>query len=91
MAKIIANLDDGRVVPWFSEDPVPASFVVVPDRLLAKYAAGKIADGVALAKAALAGDVGEPSKPAKAPGKAETKLAEATAGGDSSFGGATFA
>lgn len=55
MAKTIASLIDGRVVPWFSEeDPVPEKFVVIPDALLAKYKSGEIADGKALAKAALA-------------------------------------
>ena len=62
MAKTIASLTDGRVVPWFSEDPVPAGFVVVPPELLAKFTDGKIADGIALAKAALAGDTGAGEK-----------------------------
>lgn len=55
MARMIASAADGRVVPWFSEeDPVPPGFVVVPPALHAKYAAGEIADGKSLAKAALA-------------------------------------
>lgn len=58
MAKIIASLSDGRVVPWYSkEDPIPNGFVEVPPELHAKFLAGKIADGVSLAKAALAGEV----------------------------------
>ena len=57
MANMIASLTDGRVVPWFpKEDPVPQGYVVVPPSFLAKFAAGEIADGVALAKAALAAD-----------------------------------
>lgn len=57
--KTIASLVDGRVVPWFSEgDPLPARFVVVPEKLLAKFRSGEIKDGIALAKAALA-DNGE--------------------------------
>ena len=64
MAKVIASIADGRVVPWFSEeDPVPDGFVVVPPDLHVKFTAGEIADGVSLAKAALAG---EPAKPARA-------------------------
>ena len=60
MAKIIASLVDGRVIPWFAEaDPVPQQFVVVPDALLAKYESGEITDGRALAKLALAGDGAE--------------------------------
>lgn len=55
MVKHIASITDGRVVPWFSdEDPVPTGFVVVPDELFAKYQSGKIADGKALARAAIA-------------------------------------
>ena len=69
MAKTIASISDGRVVPWFSEDPVPTGFVEVPPELHAKFLAGKIADGVALAKAALAGEVkaGAAPKAAAAP------------------------
>ena len=55
MAKVLASIADGRVVPWFSEeDPPPAGFVVVPPELHGKFAAGEIADGMALARAALA-------------------------------------
>ena len=55
MAKTLASLTDGRVVPWFSEeDPAPAGFVFVPDALLAKYRSGEIADGVTLARLSLA-------------------------------------
>lgn len=55
MAKTIASLVDGRVVPWYSdEDPVPEKFVVIPDALYAKYKSGEIADGKALARAAIA-------------------------------------
>lgn len=76
MAKMIASLTDGRVVPWFSEDPVPAGYVVVPPALLVKFTDGKIADGVALAKAALAGDAGaDEGKPAS---KASAKAAKAS-------------
>ena len=54
MAKTIAGIADGRVVPWFMDDePIPAGFVSVPETLLAKYESGEIADGKALAKAAL--------------------------------------
>lgn len=57
MAKTIASLVDGRVVPWFLEsDPIPEKYVVVPDALLAKYISGQIADGKSLARAALAAD-----------------------------------
>lgn len=65
MAKMIASLTDGRVVPWFpKEDPVPQGFVVVPPSLLAKFSAGEIADGVTLAKAALAADAEVGTAPA---------------------------
>ena len=54
MAKTIASLVDGRICPWYSdEDPVPEKFVVIPDALFAKYKSGEIADGKALARAAL--------------------------------------
>ena len=53
--KTIASLVDGRVVPWFADgDPIPEKFVAVPDALLAKYKAGEITDGRALARASLA-------------------------------------
>lgn len=61
MAKTIASLSDGRVCPWYSDDPVPAGWVEVPDPLLAKFANGNIADGVALAKTALAGEAKAPA------------------------------
>ena len=65
MAKMIASLTDGRVVPWFSEeDPIPQGFVEVSPSLLAKFLAGEIADGVALAKAALAADAEVGTAPA---------------------------
>lgn len=55
MAKTIASLVDGRVVPWFAEgDPLPEKFVMIPDALYAKYCAGEITDGKALARAAIA-------------------------------------
>ena len=53
MAKFIASIADGREVPWFSEDPVPQGYVVVPPELHAKFVTGEIADGIALAKDAL--------------------------------------
>lgn len=57
MAKLIASLVDGRVCPWYSEeDPIPAKFVVIPDKLREKYIKGEITDGKALAKMALAED-----------------------------------
>ena len=43
MVKTIASISDGRVVPWYSDEPVPAGFVEVPAALLSKFAAGKIA------------------------------------------------
>lgn len=53
--KTIASLVDGRVVPWFADgDPIPEKFVAVPDALYAKYKAGEITDGRALARASLA-------------------------------------
>lgn len=67
MAKTIASISDGRVVPWYSEEPVPTGFVEVPDALLAKFADGKIADGVALAKLSLAGEAKAPAAPKAAP------------------------
>ena len=62
MAKTIASISDGRVVPWYSEEPVPTGFVEVPDALLAKFA-----DGVALAKLSLAGEAKAPAAPKAAP------------------------
>ena len=82
MAKMIASIADGRVVPWFSEeDPVPQGYVVVPTNLHAKFAAGEIADGKALAKAALAADAEVGTAPANAmppepPKKASPKPVE---------------
>ena len=79
MAKTIASISDGRVVPWYSDDPVPAGFVEVPDSLLSKFAAGKIADGVALAKLSLAGEASAPEPPkAKAPTPAEPSMPSVT-------------
>ena len=96
MAKTIASIADGRVVPWFSEDPVPAGFVVVPPALLEKFTAGQIADGIALAKAALSGEAGVgKAADAAAPAPAPAKANGAKSGGkkaveaDFDFGGAT--
>lgn len=56
MAKTIARLSDGFVTEWYlSDEPVPNGCVEIPTDLLDKYRSGEIADGVALAKAALAG------------------------------------
>ena len=66
MAKFIASIADGREVPWFSEDPVPQGYVVVPPELHAKFVTGEIADGIALAKAALVADAEVGTAPANA-------------------------
>lgn len=78
MAKTIASISDGRVVPWYSDEPVPAGYVEVPDKLLAKFASGKIADGVALAKLSLAGEANAPAAPEAAPAPTPAEPAEPT-------------
>lgn len=61
---IIVNTNDGYVGPWFSDEAPPINLIEVPPELLAKYKAGKIKNGIELARAALL---------AKADNKAEAK------------------
>lgn len=67
MAKTIARLSDGFVTEWYLRDePVPHGCVEIPDDLLAKFRSGEIADGVSLAKSALAGASAPAAKTANA-------------------------
>lgn len=89
MAKTLASLTDGRVVPWFSEEgPAPAGFVFVPDALLAKYKSGEITDGMTLARLSLAdgSEVGvAPANTATPPPPPPKKAAKEPEKGEPSF------
>lgn len=77
MAKTIARLSDGFVTEWYlADEPVPHGCVEIPAELMAKYRTGEIADGVSLAKAALAGaasPAAKPVQPAQASGRGAVK------------------
>lgn len=76
--KIIANIMDGRVLPLYSADaPIPDKFVEVPMEMYRKWVSVGAKDGVALAKAALAGEADvKPAAPKSAKAKAEPAATE---------------